>query len=77
MKYLTKFKNTITKNVLKPTWITNSSNELGIRILNINFWYYKDSTPIIGTSDDNSYWRPVTKREFGEVIHSVKPYTGS
>lgn len=56
--------------IFRVRWIVNSSSEFGVRICGVNMWYYKDSTPIIGTSDDNSYYREVTKREFGEVILS-------
>lgn len=53
---------------MRPRWIVNISGELGFRIFGINFWYYKWPDPIIGTSDDSTFWRIMKKREFGEVI---------
>jgi hypothetical protein len=58
------------EKVMKPRWIVNVNDELGIRILGINFWYYKWPDPIINGTDEYATWRIADKREFGEVIHS-------
>ena len=47
----------------------NGSGELGFRIFGMNFWYYKWPDPML---NQDRKWRPVTKREFGEVIVSDK-----
>lgn len=46
----------------------SNAGELGIRIGGTNFFYYKDSEPLIA---GNQSWRPVKKREFGEVIRAM------
>ena len=59
--------------VLHVYWIINKNSELGLRIFGMNFWYYKDSRPILlfGKGEDEySSWRKINKIEFGEVILS-------
>jgi hypothetical protein len=60
------------EKIMKARWIVNSSGEMGIRIFGINMWYYKWPEPLVGNSDDNTYWRVADKREFGETIKSEK-----
>lgn len=64
-------------NLLGATWIVSLSDgkehtdegEMGFRILGMNFWYYKWDDPMISESRP---WRIADKREFGEVVHSLK-----
>ena len=57
-------------HIFRTRWVVNSSGEFGVRVCGVNMWYYKDSTPIVGISDDNDYYREVNNREFKEVITS-------
>lgn len=57
----------IVEVILKPRWIANEDNELGLSIRGIQFYYYKWSDPTIKF---HSKYRIMEKREFGEVIES-------
>jgi hypothetical protein len=62
------FKNYIIEKLFHPRWIVSlndDANELGFRIMGINFWYYKWPDPMISPKRQ---WRVIEKREFGEVI---------
>lgn len=52
--------------IMKPRWIVRN-NELGFRIMGINFMYYKWPDP---TPDFDTY-RIMNKREFGDVINTI------
>lgn len=66
--------------IMRPFWIVNAADELGIRVFGINLWYYKWSDPLIAKKEkndpDSEYdkWRIADKREFGEVILSAKGF---
>jgi hypothetical protein len=55
-------------------WIVGTGKdnlgELGIRILGVNFWYYKWTEPMI-VSESSYPWRFANKREFGDTIKSA------
>lgn len=63
----------IVNRVFRARWIVSGDGEMGIRILGINLWYFKWSDPIVG-GEDASYknWREAKKREFGEVVKSIR-----
>jgi hypothetical protein len=50
-------------------WIVNEEGELGFRFCFMNFWYYKWAEPMLS---NKCKWRYAEKREFGEVIYSIK-----
>jgi len=67
----------VVKDILRTKFIINDSREFGVRILGINCYYYKRSSPIIydGDSHDDGgpmLWREVSHREYGESLTS--PY---
>jgi len=47
------------------------AGQLGFRIFRMNFWYYKWSDPMFSNARP---WRVARKREFGEVVLSVKMF---
>lgn len=58
--------------LLQPTWVVLTDNEgqeeVGIRILGVNFLYYKWPEALV--ADPGEYkWRLPHKREFGESIY--------
>lgn len=55
---------------VRPKWIVGFSEddaELGIRIMGVNFYYYKWPEPMLADYP----WKYAVKREFGESIKSV------
>lgn len=64
-----KLLNYIFINLLRSRWIAGEENELGLRIVGVNLIYYKWPEPIVSDSDK---WRFAGKREFGEIVRSVK-----
>ena len=62
---------------MEPLWIVNDSAELGVKIGDRFFFLYKGDNIEYkdGKHDDGSpmLWRPVGKREFGEVCHPLQP----
>jgi len=52
------------EKIMRPTWIINSHEEMGIRVLGINLWYYKWPDPTIFNSGEYKIWRIAAKREF-------------
>lgn len=50
----------------KPRWIVSDQGELGVRVLGINYFYYKDNPPM----PSQAKWRFANKREFGEVVRA-------
>lgn len=59
----------MSNNDNKPEWIVNSIGELGVKIGNRFFFLYKGGSLEYDTKDEPMNWRPVYKREFGEVCH--------
>jgi hypothetical protein len=59
-------------------WVVNDIGELGVKIGDRFFWLYKGYSLVYtkGKHDDGTpmKWRPVGKREFGEVCHPVDYY---
>jgi hypothetical protein len=57
----------------KPEWVVNSLGELGVKIGSRFFFMYKgESIEYQAGSDvDDMKWRPVQKREFGEVCRPL------
>lgn len=55
-------------SVLRARWIIGSDNDLGLRIMGVNLYYYKSSKPIV--SFDEVEYREVYNKEFG---HSITP----
>lgn len=53
----------------KPEWVVNSIGELGVKIGNRFFFLYKGGSLEYDMKDEPMKWRPVYKREFGEVCH--------
>lgn len=54
--------------ILRPRWIKSArSEELGIRILGVNIYYYKRKEPVIYAGP----FRYVDEKEFGITIHPV------
>lgn len=67
-----RFRKWLFNKVLKPIWIINGDEELGLRILGTNLWYYKHPTPMIAeTGCSKGTWKTTRKREFGEVVLSA------
>jgi hypothetical protein len=58
------------EKLMRPRWIVNNRGELGIRVLGINFWYYKRAVPMIALKKDKILWQEAVDREFGIVIKS-------
>ena len=68
---------TIMRHMFAPSWIVNDLGELGVKIFGVCFFLYKgDSIVYIDpTHDDDGTpmkYRPVGKREFGEVQFPMK-----
>lgn len=59
----------MSNNDNKPEWIVNSIGELGVKIGNRFFFLYKGRSLEYDMKDEPMKWRPVYKREFGEVCH--------
>ncbi len=57
-------------NILKPRWIVTAEGDLGLRLLGINFIYYKWPEPMYSITE----WRYADKREFGESVISKKGF---
>ncbi len=70
---------------MKPeqvVWVVNDIAELGVKIGNEFFWFYKGASIVADGYDDVPagchedgtpiMWRRVGKVEFGEVIHPLK-----
>lgn len=59
-------------HILRAKWIVTAEDEgpgeLGIRVLGINLWYYKWTDPMLA----NYAWRRARKREFGDVVKSIR-----
>lgn len=55
-------------------WIVNDIGELGVKIGRRFFFIYKGYSLEYKNGHDNGQpmrWRPVYKREFGEVVHPI------
>ena len=71
---------------MKPddvVWVVNDLAELGVKIGDEFFWFYKGASMFVGTGEDDEpvgchrdgtpiMWRRVGKYEFGEVVHPLK-----
>lgn len=60
------------ESATEPQWVVNSLAELGVRVGRRFFWLYKGNSleyTALGVGDSGApiMWRPVGKREFGEV----------
>ena len=56
--------------ILRPRWVVNlQEGDCGLRIWGVNLWYYKWPEPMIAPE---APWRYADKREFGEVVRSLK-----
>jgi len=63
------------EHVLRVKFIVNENREFGVRILWMNCYYYKRSSPLCYSKHDDGKkmeWREVSHREFSESISS--PY---
>jgi len=69
-----KFFRFLIEKVLRVQWIINDMDEFGVRVLGINMYYYKWPTPILYDTNKPS-WRPIYKREFGEIIRGNYKFT--
>lgn len=59
------------EKVLKPRWIKSpNTEELGLRILGVNIYYYKRSEPIVEVGS----FRYVREKEFGHTIHPIRKW---
>lgn len=58
----------------EPEWVVNSLGELGVRICDQFYFLYKGRNIVYGAPEDGYHtlqWRPVGKREFGEVCRPL------
>ena len=52
------------RDLFNAKWVKNSDNELGFRILGMNFWYHQNSVPVI----DLLPHKEIKHKEFGDSI---------
>lgn len=57
------------KHAIRPKWIVDHDGCLGLRIFGVNLVYYKHPEPMVSFLGG---WRTAEKREFGEVVRSIK-----
>lgn len=69
------FRRFVVEHIIRPRWVVNSDNEMGIRIFGVCCYYYKHSEPLIysGNDPESPSWDFARKREFGEVVKSERP----
>lgn len=53
----------------EPEWVVNSNAELGVKVGDRFYFLYKGHNIVY--REEKLFWRPVTKREFGECCHPL------